>query len=218
MTANTSIWDSLSNWFSDSKNAPLIGAGIGGLAGVLNPQGPQTRTEQQAVDIPQYAQPYVNDMMGKFWQAADEPYQAYTGQRVAEMNPTQMGVLNQMQGVAGQPLSEQQQQGANVVHSASNQLLNPTATFDQAAAQQYMNPYMQSVLDMNKRIMGEDYAKQLPVMAAQAQARGAFGGSRDAILGAEAQKNYNQRLMDMQTQGMNTAFQQARPGFSARMW
>ena len=73
----------------------------------------------------------------------------------------------------------------------------------------YMSPYMQQAVDRQKFEATRDYAKQLAGLKAGAVGAGAFGGSRQAIVEAEAQRNLNQQLQNIQAAGTQQAFQQA---------
>lgn len=90
-----------------------------------------------------------------------------------------------------------------------------TENFGQGAAQQYMNPYMQSVVEMQQ----QDAQRQADIAStgrnAQATQAGAFGGSRQAIMDAEAAKNLASQKGSIQSQGSNAAFQQAQQQFNA---
>lgn len=87
--------------------------------------------------------------------------------------------------------------------------------FDQGAAQQYMNPYMQSVVEMQQ----QDAQRQADIAStgrnAQATQAGAFGGSRQAIMDAEAARNLASQKGSIQSQGLNTAYNQAQQQFNA---
>ena len=73
----------------------------------------------------------------------------------------------------------------------------------------YMSPYMQQAVDRQKFEATRDYAKQLQALKGQAVGQGAFGGSRQAIVEAEAQRNLNQQLQNIQAAGTQRAFEQA---------
>lgn len=91
-----------------------------------------------------------------------------------------------------------------------------TGSFTQpGAAQNYMNPYVQSVVNAQQReaTRADDIARQ--ARNARAVAAGAFGGSRQAIMEAEAARNLSTQLGDIQAQGLNQAFQQAQQQFNA---
>lgn len=79
----------------------------------------------------------------------------------------------------------------------------------------YMSPYMQSVIDVNKAEALRDYQKTMPELGAQAAKAGAFGGSRQAIQAAEAGRNLQTKLGQIQAQGMQSAFEAAQKGLEA---
>ena len=90
-----------------------------------------------------------------------------------------------------------------------------TQSFTQpGSAESYMSPYMQNVVNAQQR-----EAKRASDIAAQGQKAqavqaGAFGGSRQAILEAERQRNLQTQLGDIQSQGLQNAFQQAQQQFN----
>jgi len=88
-----------------------------------------------------------------------------------------------------------------------NQMQGPKSWTDQGISAQYMSPYMQNVVDIQKREANRDYAKQLQELNKQATAAGAFGGSRQAIERSEAARNQAMRLGDIEAQGLEKAYQ-----------
>lgn len=83
------------------------------------------------------------------------------------------------------------------------------------SAEAYMSPYMQNVVDVQQREArrASDIAGQ--EQAAQAVGRGAFGGSRDALMRAERERNLGRQLGDIQATGQQAAFQNAQQQFNA---
>jgi hypothetical protein len=83
------------------------------------------------------------------------------------------------------------------------------------AAEQYMTPYMQGVVDVQQR----EAQRQADIAATargQKYARaGAFGGARQAIENAEAQRNLATQMGGIQAQGLQSAYQQAQQQFNA---
>lgn len=86
------------------------------------------------------------------------------------------------------------------------QMTGPASWTDAGVAQKYMNPYMQNVVDIQKREANRDYEKQLNALNAQTVQAGAFGGSRQAIERAEAARNQATKLSDIEAQGLNQAY------------
>jgi hypothetical protein len=83
------------------------------------------------------------------------------------------------------------------------------------AAQSFMSPYMQNVVDIQQR----EAQRQADIAATsrgQKYARaGAFGGARQAIENAEAARNLAMQKGDIQAQGLQSAYQQAQQQFNA---
>ena len=193
-----------------------------------------TQTVNTQTTIPDYAKPYVETMLGKgnaLTNINANPYMQYMGDRVAQFTPMQnqaysgaqnmqtspqLGTASNMAGAAGLAALNTNY-GAPASYNAGafgNQGVT-TQGFDQAAADKYMNPYMQSVVDIQKR----EAQRQAGQMAAQNAGKfagaGAFGGSRQAISMAEADRNLAQQMGDIQATGSNQAFQQAMAQFNA---
>jgi hypothetical protein len=91
-----------------------------------------------------------------------------------------------------------------------------TQSFAQpGSADAYMSPYMQSVVDIQKREAQRQSGIQGTQQQAQAAQAGAFGGGRDAIMRAERERNLGQQMGDIQATGSQAAFQQAQQQFNA---
>jgi hypothetical protein len=82
-------------------------------------------------------------------------------------------------------------------------------------AQQYMNPYLQAAL--NPQL--DEARRQSQITAQQNAAKmtgaGAFGGSRQAILDAENQRNLGTNMSKITGEGYNTAYDKAMAQFNA---
>lgn len=166
--------------------------------------------------LPAYAEPYFKSIMERAQNVSNDPYQAYTGQRVADFNPQQTQAFNQVSANVGnyQPFFNQASQNFNnatfdptqVTNSYTAQNINPGMWTDPNVAQQYMNPYQQNVTDINKREAFRDYGIQQTQRDAAAQQGGAFGGYRQAMVDAEAARDLNTGLQDIQNRGLYDAY------------
>ena len=87
--------------------------------------------------------------------------------------------------------------------------------FGQQAAEQYMSPYMQSVVEKQQREAQRTADIAGTQRGAQAVGAGAFGGSRQAIMDAEAARNLALQKGDIQAQGLQSAFGQAQQQYNA---
>jgi hypothetical protein len=79
---------------------------------------------------------------------------------------------------------------------------------DPNAVQAYMSPYMQNVVDTQKQAALRDF-QIAERMRRSRMPSSAFGGSRAAILEAQAQRNLNTQLQGIQATGTQQAFQDA---------
>jgi hypothetical protein len=80
---------------------------------------------------------------------------------------------------------------------------------DPAATRAYMSPYMQNVVDYQKTQAARDFQIAQQGRQAGAVAKGAFGGSRQAIENAEAQRNLMSQLQGIEGTGAQKAFEDA---------
>ena len=90
---------------------------------------------------------------------------------------------------------------------------NPEA-FTGAAAQQYMNPYLQAALEPQLREAKRQAEMQRVADAGRLTRAGAFGGSRQAILESEGARNLGTQLADITGRGYSEAFGQAQRQFN----
>lgn len=175
---------------------------------------PTSQTVTQ-LSYPEEFKPLVTETAGRALAEASRPYTRYMGERIAGFDPFQ---LTAQQAVAN--LGPAQQLGpasqfataaglkAGDVQYAPQQF--GTASFTTPGlAGLYMSPYAQNVIDIQQREAQRqaDIANQQ--LKAQAVSRGAFGGSRQAIMEAEAARNLAQQKADIQQKGQQAAFEQA---------
>lgn len=90
-----------------------------------------------------------------------------------------------------------------------------TDSFTQPGVSQgYMSPYMQNVVNAQQREARRAGEIQRNQNQAQAVNAGAFGGSRQAIMEAERQRNLSSQLGDIQAQGLQQAYTQGQGQFN----
>ena len=147
-----------------------------------------------------WAGDYVTNMLGKTQALTEAPMQTYGG-------PLTAGA------------SDLQQQGFAGINEVAKGGFDPTTftsgTFDTAAANKYMNPYVMSSL--NPQL--DEARRQSQITQQQNAAKmtqaGAFGGSRQAILDAETQRALGANLANITGTGLNTAYDKAVAQFNA---
>jgi len=171
-----------------------------------------TQQVVSSTEVPAYARPYVERMLGKSEALSQTPYQAYGGERIAGFTPMQQQAF---QGVANLRPAQQLGLGTQFSGLAGLQGLGAGQQYAQQATspdamQAYMSPYAQLALEPQMREAARRSAMEGQMQQAQAVQRGAFGGSRSALLEAERQRNLGQQQADIYGRGMQTAFEQAR--------
>jgi len=175
-----------------------------------------TNTTQTTTSIPEYAKPYVEKMLGQTEALSKTPYQTYGGERTAGFNPLQQ---QSFQGAANMQPSQQLSQGSGLAYGAglgglgmAMDASNPQ-NFQQNVGG-YMNPYLQQSLAPQLAEANRNYDISGVNQQAKATQAGAFGGSREAIMAAENERNRNMGLNSIIGQGYNTAFNNAQNQFN----
>ena len=177
-----------------------------------SPSPPPPATSMSQTTIPEYAQPYVERMLGKAEALTSAPYQAYGGERIAGFTPLQEQAF---QGAANLGPARQLGLGTQMAGISGLQALNAGQNYqgmatDPYAVGSYMSPYMENALQPQLREAARTSAIQGQMDQARAVQQGAFGGSRSAIVEAERQRNLQTQLGDIYGRGMQTAYDQAR--------
>jgi hypothetical protein len=197
------------------------GSGGGGSA-------PPTQNTTYSTNVPEYARPYVENMLESTQKqiytddmAGFRPYKPYSSdpnkyfagfQPLQEKAMTATGSLqtpgqySTATGLAGMSGIEGLGLAGQMAGAGSNYARMAT---DPTSMQGYMSPYMQNVVDYQKSQALRDYQMAAPMRARAAVGAGAFGGSRQAIESAEAQRNLMSQLQGIEAQGRQGAFQQA---------
>ena len=150
------------------------------------------------------AGPYVTDMLGRAEALAQLPFQPYGGQLTAGTAPLQTQAFQGIGSLTVPQALDTAAQQAQQTYGASQQYMPTVGTI-----QSYMNPYLEAVLEPQRR----EASRQADIARNQMQGRmaqaGAYGGSRQAIMEAEAQRNLQTLLGDITGKGYAGAFDAA---------
>ena len=142
---------------------------------------------------------YVTTALGQGAAAADQPYQAYKGPLTAGASDLQQ------QSFAG---------SSEVAKGGYTPTQFTAGTFGAEQAQQYMNPYLKSVLEPQMAEM----KRQADIARLSDTKRltdaGAYGGSRQAIMEAEGRRNLLGKQTEALGQGYATAYDKAMGQFN----
>jgi hypothetical protein len=186
------------------------------------PPPPANQTVTQTSEFPTELKPFISDILGEakgeFGREKAEGYIPFQGPQLAAFTPEQQAAFATgrqqfgAQGLAGTPL------GAAGTYYAPALAATALGTAEIGAGDigRRMDPFLQNVVDIAKREArrDEDIAQQ--GRAAQAVGAGSFGGSRQAIVEAEANRNLQRQLSDIQAAGLSTAFQNAQRAAEAQ--
>ena len=207
----------------------------------------QTTSTNYQTNIPEYARPYVETMLGatqkQLFQGTPtgdggfnitgfQPYKAYGGSYDAQGNQTSYDPSKSVAGFS--PLQQQAQQGiANLqVPGQFNQAMRGTTmagmgglnVANQATTGGFQNEvggYMNPYLDMALQPALQEAQRQYGITGTQQQSAatqaGAFGGSREAIMAAENERNKNTAMNNIIGQGYNQAFQGAQQQYNQNL-
>ena len=146
---------------------------------VTTVQAPSQSTT--SYDIPEYFKEIQEDTLRRGQKEFSKPYQAYTGQRVAQLDPYEIQAGNIYQNQIVPQAGQLAGIGQDIATAGAQ-------TYDAATAQAYANPYENQVVSGALGDLREAYGQTQKSMNASAIGAGAFGGSRQGIenvLGAE---------------------------------
>ena len=175
-------------------------------------------TEQTVVqsNLPKYFEPYAVDMIKRAESESKREYTPYEGQRLADESADLLSSRQNVRDIAGRGIAGLPTAMTGVkagMGRAAQGLGFQAGQFDSDAAQQYMSPYMQNVVDVQKAQALLDFDRAQAGRDAQAVQAGAFGGSRQAVAQALAGEDLQRRLGEIQATGQQKAFENAQQQF-----
>lgn len=182
-----------------------------------------TSSSVYQTNIPEQLLPYQERLLNRaeaFTDVLENPYQQYQGERVAQFSPLQqqaMETAGQLQpaGQIGAATDIAGIAGLSALGTQYDPMNYRSRSFTQpGAAESFMSPYMQNVVDVQQREAKRQADIAATARGAQAVRAGAFGGSRQAIENAEANRALQTQLGGIQATGLQSAFQQAQQQFN----
>lgn len=143
--------------------------------------------------------PYVTEMLGRGAALADMPYEAYMGPLTAGESDLQRQAF---QGIAG--LAVPEGMGA----------YDPGSFTDTGVQQDYMNPYIEGVLNPQLAELRRQAEISRAEQAGKLTRAGAFGGSRQQIAESELTRNLLDKVTQATGQAYSDAFERGRQQFN----
>jgi hypothetical protein len=174
--------------------------------GVIDP----SRTGMESSLSP-YVGDYVVDMLGRGRAAASQPYQAYTGPLTAGVSDLQSSAFTGIGSLTTPTMG---------VDSITDPLETPMTVADpmgqagettqvNTVAGQYMNPYIQAALTPQIDELRRQADISRMENARRLTGAGAYGGSRQAIMDAELDRNLLRSVSDLGATQYATAYDKA---------
>lgn len=177
--------------------------------------------------VSNWAAPVVGGLVSAALDTAGQDYQTYADPKIAAQSDLQGKAFTGIEGLAV-PNTNMSTAASNLgnVYSTATKGITPI-TFNSPTAytgntytagnvssglgpvgsvQDYMNPYLQNVVDIGAREARRQSEIDQNKNNASLTKSGAFGGGRQAIMNAESQRNLQQQIGDIQSKGYNSAY------------
>jgi hypothetical protein len=158
-------------------------------------------TTQVETVLPEWYTQYAKDVLSKATAATSQPYSPYGAPRIAGFSPEQEQAFSGFKQNMGsyQPY----------IQAASQGLQRGTGSFAApGVAQQYMNPYTQSVVSGIGSAAGRNlYENLLPAVNRTFIGGGTFGGSRSQEFTARAVRDANAAALSEQNKAMREGYE-----------
>ena len=163
--------------------------------------------------IPEELKPYVDEAMrdtqALYKQRLSEGYQPYTGDTIAGFTPEQIASQEGLKSLVGTQVPFQQE--------ALETFRQGAEKFTPETAKEFMSPYQRAVIDQEKDQAQRQYERtKRPEFEADAVRAGGMSGlgSRAAIESAEREDLQARLLADIETKGLQAAYQDAQNQFT----
>lgn len=181
-----------------------------------------TTVQQTQYGFAEEIAPYAQKLLGQAEAITDptqNPYMQYQGERTAQFMPLQQlsydnAALMQTQPQLKDATAMAGQAGLGALNTSFTYNPYRGQSFTGANVDQYMSPYMDSVVERQQQDATRQAAIAQQAQGAQAARAGAFGGSGDYLMRAQAAGNLARQQGDIFAQGQQNAFQNAQNQFN----
>ena len=151
--------------------------------------------------IPEYFKEIQERTLRSAEDVFTQPYVGYTGQRIAQLTPQEQ--------LASDVFSQQ------ILPQAGQIAQMGAQTYDTATAQQYMNPYVNQVIQGTISDLGEQFLQGERNLAARAVRSGAFGGTREGVERVLGRERFLDQVGDVSSRLRQGAFESGAQRFAA---
>jgi hypothetical protein len=191
-----------------------------------SPKQPQVTSQKvEQTNLPAYLEPFVTRVAGRAEEASNQPYQAYGGPRISDFNADQTAAMDATRGLAG-TYQPQMNQAAGTINQAAQNVqgglsqfqpiqYNAPRTFGGEQAAQYMNPFMQSVMDRNRSSALQTFEEQKARANADLVNSAPFGSYGDIVNKSLLERDYGNRVADQDANLLLRGYENAQSQFNA---
>ena len=143
----------------------------------------------QTAEVPEYLQDLYTEASRRGLEAADIPFQPYTGEMVAGFTPDQMQAMQATRGLFGQAMALDPRSNLAALARQGTPTVQAASLLDTDIAR-YQDPFTEQVLEpaladiQRRQDMQQQRAQDRAIRA------GAFGGSRSALIESEATRPF----------------------------
>jgi len=203
--------------------------------GDSTPPTQQVNSTTTTNNLPEYARPYYENVLNRAQAESYRDYTPYQGQRIAGFTPDQQALQTEVRNMqtpgqfgaasdlaygAGLGAANAGQYTPTSVVNQQVQMpgldlyqMRGAERFGNPQAQQYMSPYIQNVMDVQKREAVRDAQKAQLVGDLGAARQGTYGGARQLLAATERERALGQNLGDIQARGLQSAYENAQAQF-----
>lgn len=202
--------------------------------------GGSSQPTQQTVtqtNLPEYARPYFENLMQRSQSLLSQPYTPYDQERIAGFTDQQKALQGQIAGMQtpsqfGQATNFLNQAGLGTLAASQYnpsqfsvdkvginplnyyQMGGPQSFTESGMADKYMSPYIQNVLDIQKRNALRDAQRTNLAQDLGAARQGTYGGSRQLMATALRERALREQMGDIEATGMQKAFEAGQGQFN----
>jgi len=186
----------------------------GGGGGQQAPAAPTTSTVNQS-NLPEYVEPFFTRLLERTEEESNAPYIPFGESRLADFSPDTLAGFQGIRDIAGSPAPAEFGAASGALTYAAGQApFEQQAQFgdvgsftDPGIANQYINPYIQNVLDVQKARLNERFGEQRLGREAQAVGQGAFTNVRRDVQEQIAQRELNRQQNELEAQALAQAYE-----------
>lgn len=187
----------------------------------MSSSGPSTTTQVVKQEIPEWAEPYYRSVGRKGLEASNQRYDPYGGQRIAGFTFPESEAFRGAQGIYAQGERSELADAGRYTDRAFREAAAPSS-WTSAAYDQYANPYIQNVLDVQKSRAKKDYEEIMGSAKRSSDRRfagaGIRGGRANVARSREASEiagSLAQQFAEIDAQGLATSYDKAIGAFQS---